>query len=113
MIGIDVLELDRMQKFVDDKKLLSSTFFESEIKYFNKFQNPLERITGCFCAKEAVIKALGCPDGVSVNDIEILHQDNGKPYAKLHGKAYLSDDKKMEISISHSKTIAIAICQII
>ena len=113
MIGVDILETSRMQKFANDKNLLQSVFFENEIKYFEKFKNPLERIAGCFCAKEAVLKALNCPDGVSVKDIEILHEENGRPYAKLHGKAKLQEGKEMSISISHSLTVAIAVCQII
>ena len=112
MIGIDILETQRMEKFLNNKDLLKSVFYQSEIEYFENFSNPIERITGCFCAKEAVLKALECPSRVSVKDIEIKHKSNGKPYAVLHKNAEKYKEKNIDISISHSKTIAAAICEI-
>ncbi len=115
MIGIDILEIERVKNFVENEKLLKSIFFESEIKYFKKFNNPSERIAGFFCAKEAVKKAFCCKD-VKFLDIEILHKDSGQPFVVLHNNAEKSfkknNYKNIEISISHSKTIATAICKI-
>ena len=116
MIGIDILELERVKNFVNNDKLLKSIFFESEIEYFLKYKNPCERIAGCFCAKEAVKKAFCCEDNISFLDIEVLHKNSGQPFIVLHNNAEKcfkkNNYKNIEISISHTKTIATAICKI-
>ncbi len=116
MIGIDILEIERVKSFVENEKLLKSVFFESEIKYFKKFVNPCERIAGFFCAKEAVKKAFCCEDNINFLDIEILHKNSGQPFVVLHNNAEKlfkkNNYKNIEISISHSKTMATAICKI-
>lgn len=115
MIGIDVLEIERMSKNAKDENFLKRVFTENERKYFSAFDNKLERITGYFCAKEAVMKALKDCKEISFLDIEINHKDCGAPFVELKNKAKQVFDlnyKKIDISISHSKTIATAICQI-
>jgi holo-[acyl-carrier protein] synthase len=66
-----------------------------------------------FAAKEAVMKALGTGiKGVGWREIEILNNDDGKPFVILHGQAErkaqelgLSD---LSVSLSHSRDLAIA-----
>ncbi len=116
MIGIDILEVQRVKSFLDNTKFLKNIFFQSEIDYFLKFNDPCERIAGFFCAKEAVKKALCCENNISFLDIEILHKDSGQPYVILHNNAEFifkkNNYKNIEISISHTKTLATAICKI-
>lgn len=112
MIGIDVLEIERVKDFENNENLLQKVFTQSEIEYIKKFKDPKERIAGFFCAKEAVLKALGCPKTLSMIDIEVLHNKNGSPYINFTDKLKSLNIKKIEISISHSKTIASAICQV-
>jgi phosphopantetheine--protein transferase-like protein len=95
---------------------LSSLFTEKEIKYFNKFKDKQTHVAGAFCAKEAICKALktGFNGKVLPREIEILHKDNGAPYAVLKGGAKQVFDelglKNIDISISHDKEKATAIC---
>ena len=98
MIGIDILEIERIKN-------------KNEIKYFNNFENKYEHICGFFCAKEAVKKALDCPKNLTFLDIEILHTKSGKPYVKLNEKIDIKN--QIKISISHSKTVATAVCLVI
>lgn len=108
-VGIDVLETSRVKT---DEKFLKSFLNESEIEYVNKFANPTERIAGLFCAKEAVFKAL-CEKQFFPHNITISHDETGRPKVKLSEK-YLENFnekfKSIDLSISHSKTIATAIC---
>ena len=108
-IGIDTIEIDRID---EDKNFLKRFLTENEIEYINRFVNKKERIASFFCAKEAIFKALDM-DNLVHHEIEICHQKNGRPFAILKGKTKEWFDKKykeIDISISHSKTIATAIC---
>ena len=107
LVGIDVLEIERIK----DIKNLEKIFLPSEIEYINKFSAKEERICGFFCAKEAVFKSLNLKK-INFLDIEISHDQNSRPFVIFHGetKAYFDRDfSNIDISISHSKTVATAI----
>lgn len=114
-VGIDVVEVERFEKFLKNENLLKRIFTEEEIKYFYSFKTPLEHMAGTFSAKEAVCKAFqtGFNDIFTPLNIEILHE-NKIPYVKLKNKAKNFFDKseftKININISHTKKIASAIC---
>ena len=62
-----------------------------------------------FAAKEAVVKAFGTGfrEGISFADIEILHNEFGKPFVKLNGEAAetlarLAGKNKINIFVSIS-----------
>ena len=106
-VGIDVLEIKRVKSILKLEKI----FTEKEIQYFNKFKNKEEHIAGTFCAKEAVFKCLNLKLLVH-KEIEILHDENNKPYVKFYGKTkeyFLKNFKEIEISISHTKKTATAV----
>lgn len=111
-VGIDVLEIERVST---DDKFLKKILTCEEIKYVKKFKNQKERIAGFFCAKEAVFKALD-EKVFRPLEIEINHNKNKSPYVKLFGKykeKFEKNNHEIQISISHSKTVATAICLII
>ena len=110
MIGIDIEQVKRIQSLIENEVQAKRLFSQEELDYANARTFPAMHLTGFFCAKESVIKALG---GGIVTEVVVLHSDNGKPYAKLLGKTKaLLGDKKIEISISHTTEYATAICQI-
>lgn len=116
-VGIDILEVKRLSKISADKNKLSKIFTQNEQEYFQKFSHKLPHIAGCFCAKEAVAKALKCGFGATLSplDVEILHEKSGSPYvntASLRLRPLLKGSK-IELSISHTKNYATAICLII
>ena len=71
---------------------------------FTSEKRKIEFLAGRFSAKEAVVKALDVPK--LVKDIEILNDENGKPYCTLEGY-------KIHISISHETeySCAYALCE--
>ncbi len=113
-IGIDIIEISRIDKAVNrHKRFLEKIFTEKEIEYFNQKNMKPETIAGYFAAKEAVGKALGC--GVykgKWRDIEVVKDDMGMPYINLYGQIKEYSKSKqcndIMISISHCKTYAVA-----
>ncbi len=107
-IGIDIIEIDRIKQSVDKfgDAFLNKIYTQNELDYclakYNKFQHLAAR----FAAKEAIYKALsGTWEKVaSWKNIEITNEQNGLPVVKFSGKLkdYLSNDKDIKISISHS-----------
>lgn len=118
MIGIDIAKVDRF-----DEPLLNKIALPNEIKYINKTSSQKlvkQKIASLFSIKEAVMKALGLgkESGVSFKDIELLHDESGKPYVNLYGKALeqkekLYKNKSIEISISHESDVVVAVAIII
>ena len=111
MIGIDIVEVERIKKIIDNPEKMKRLFFKEEIDYANTFSCKEEHFAGFFCVKESVVKALG---GGAIREIMVLHHDNGKPYVNLFGKTKeLLGQRKIEISISHTEKYATAICMVV
>jgi holo-[acyl-carrier protein] synthase len=111
-IGVDIIEIARIEKAVGrwGEEFLHRVYTNPELELYQK---KLLSLAARFAAKEAVIKALGKPNGVgSLREIEILSDPRGKPLVNLYGKAQnqargLGLDK-FAISLSHSREYAIA-----
>jgi holo-[acyl-carrier protein] synthase len=110
MIGIDLIKIDRMKRFMERfgdrglQKFLSS----SEIALIKNARSA----AGFWAAKEACAKALGCGIGheCSFHDIVISKTPKGAPQIALNPK--VSDYFKIidsSISITHDGDYAIAV----
>ena len=117
LVGIDVLDVVRMEKFVQNEHFLEKYFTEYEIEYVNKNNRMTQSLAGLFSAKEAFLKALGIGigGGINLNEIEINHEESGKPYVKIvspKAQILLStmQVKNIDISISHTDEYCTAIC---
>ena len=104
-IGIDIEEVDRIEKAHKKwgNRFLNRLFSKAEIDYCFRKSNPYQSLTGRFCAKEAVFKAID--ETVNFRDIETLNNKNGKPYVCINGKKR----ENIKISISHTKRYATAV----
>ena len=115
MIGIDIQDVDRLKDYVGTDKM-KRLFSPREIEYIEKKGAALETIAGMFCAKEAFFKAVG--SGISfsqLTEVEITHQKTGAPYYRLSPALIKQHDlssANIHLSISHTKTTAVAVCQI-
>jgi holo-[acyl-carrier-protein] synthase len=113
--GTDIMEIHRVKKALGrSPRILDRLFTEYEITYFKSRNMNVQHIAGGFCAKEAVVKALGTGvRGFSWKDVEILRGKSGKPMVKLYNKAKeIAADNNIStifISISHSENYAVAI----
>ena len=114
-VGIDVIEVERVKSAIEKygERFLRRIFTEREINYCSRRKKPYQSFAGRFSAKEAVMKAIGTglSSGIRWKDIEILNDERGRPYVILHGKAReMVNNRKVDISISHSDTCAAAVC---
>ncbi|MFQ5952496.1 MAG: holo-ACP synthase [Candidatus Omnitrophota bacterium] len=114
--GIDAVEIGRFEHAVKEKeeKFLQRIFTSEELKYIGTRKARFVHMAGRFAAKEAVKKALpdGARIGLSWADIEILNNEDGKPYVRLHGEAeQLAKENgpfEVLVSISHTRNTAIS-----
>ena len=116
MIGIDCIDIERVDK---SDEFLQKIARDDEIEYIKKSfceSLRLQRTGALFCVKEAVMKALKMKknSGVVFKDIELCHEDSGKPYVKLHNKALEKfnmcfANRTIEISLSHTPIVAMAV----
>jgi holo-[acyl-carrier protein] synthase len=106
-VGTDVIEIKRFRNKPlndDNASFYHSIFTESELMYCMKYSDPYPHIAGIFAAKESIIKCLSKP--LKMIDIEITHNQYGKPIAVLRCRKKKAIRAK--ISISHTSSLAIA-----
>ena len=107
-IGIDLCEIARMQRLLDESHSLRRMFTEAEQAYIaSKAASAAQTMAGMFAAKEAVLKALGTGLTIPMTDIVITHTELGQPVASLTGKAAEPGGTVM-ISITHDAGMAAA-----
>lgn len=109
-IGCDIIEIERIAK--TDKRFLEKHFTKQEQELFER-KKQAQTIAVNFAAKEAFSKALGTGvRGFSLIDVEVLRDDNGKPYINLYGNAKEICKKagvgEVFVTLSHSKELAMA-----
>lgn len=108
-IGIDIIEIDRIKNSVDKfgDSFLNKIYTQNELDYCLAKHNKYQHLAARFAAKEAIYKALasGWEKEASWKSIEITNEPNGLPVVTFFGKLkkYLSDDKDIKISLSHSE----------
>jgi holo-[acyl-carrier protein] synthase len=111
-IGTDIIEISRLRDALArwGEHFSQRVYTEAELRLC---RGRAESLAARFAGKEAVMKALG-GEGVGLNwkEIEILAESGGKPILELHGatrgKAEALGLKNLEISLSHSRDLAIA-----
>ncbi|MCL1843716.1 MAG: holo-ACP synthase [Defluviitaleaceae bacterium] len=111
-VGVDIVKVNRFEKV--SERFMARVFTMREREYLANKNLP--SVAGIFAAKEAVAKALGTGfSGFSPNEVEILHDNAGKPYVELHcnAKKTAGNNTAVHISISHTATdaIAYAVCE--
>ena len=85
-IGLDLLEIERLERALDRRPRLGSRLFtDAERAYAESMARPASHLAARFCAKEAVAKALGL-SGWSFQEVEVI--DTGTaPAIRLAGRA--------------------------
>lgn len=109
-VGTDIEEIARIGDLLKKGDVfLKRCFTENEISYIENKGKAEESAAGMFCAKEAFSKALGTGfSNFGFRDIEILHDDKGKPYIHPVGRLAYMSSSDFELSISHSGNYATA-----
>lgn len=114
-LGIDIVEVSRLEKWLNDKKLLERFFNKEELEYvFSKGDGAARSLAVRFAAKEAFGKALGTGlAGIELKDIAVANDKTGRPFFKLSGTALQALKEKggasIHLSLTHEKTTAAAV----
>jgi holo-[acyl-carrier protein] synthase len=110
--GIDVIEIARIQRALDDfgERFLRRVYTERErLRYGSR----VAELAARFAAKEATSKALGTGiRGIRWREMEVLSNARGKPVLILHGsaanRARSLELISFDVSLTHSRTEAMA-----
>jgi holo-[acyl-carrier protein] synthase len=115
-VGIDLVEVDRMMASMKKESgFREMVFSANEIAYCQPKTNRFEHYAARYAAKEAFFKALGSGwmNGTAFNEVEILNEQNGKPYIHLLGLTATTIGeiglKNIQVSLTHIKTMASAV----
>jgi holo-[acyl-carrier protein] synthase len=113
--GIDIIEIARIKAVMErDLGFRDKIFTPGEIAYCETKKNKYQNYAARFSAKEAFLKAIGTGwrFGVRFADIEVYHDELGKPHIRVTGVAKDLTDRlavsKIHVSLSHLKELATA-----
>jgi holo-[acyl-carrier protein] synthase len=112
MIGIDIVNIERFEKFLKRKNALKKYLSEDEMKLI---KSP-STAAGFFAAKEAISKALktGIGTSCSFHDIRIYKTEKNAPYFTLTKNIIKRFNiTETSLSITHDGGFAIAVAIII
>lgn len=103
--GIDIAEISRFSKMKRFDAFLKYAYTKREREYITQSKNPYRSAAALFAAKEAFSKYLGSGfRGFGLKDVEVLHDEVGKPYI-----VFMNRTPRADVSISHSSDYAVAV----
>ena len=121
--GTDIIEVNRIQKAMQDENFKTRDFTDAEIEYCEKFgDKKYEHYAARFAGKEAIFKAVS-PELTSKYDIawkniEIQRTEDGRPVVSIIGDAegklanliekMKEESLVIDVSLSHLESYAIA-----
>jgi holo-[acyl-carrier protein] synthase len=111
VIGIDVLEIERLEEAIARRpNLLSRLFTPAEREYAEAHARPAMHLAARFCAKEAVAKALAL-EAWAFQDVEVVATETA-PEVRLSGAAAARAAElgvQPRISLTHTRETAAAV----
>lgn len=110
--GVDIEQIGRFERLLQKPSFMRGVYTEAERAYIASKTHPAQTAAGLYCAKEAAAKALGRGlFGLRPAELEIVRDDQGAPFLRLHGKALqYYEGLDFALSISHSGEMAVAFC---
>ena len=89
-LGIDLVEIDRISKSLENERFIERIYTPLEVEYCEtRRTGRIESYAARFAAKEAMAKALGCGIGAKLEfkQIETYNNENGQPFIRLLGQS--------------------------
>lgn len=118
--GTDIIEVNRIQESIENlgEKFLNKIYTPLEIEYCNgKKQMKYQHFAARFAAKEAIFKAISelleNKYEITWTDVQIINNEQGKPQVEFLNKKFAIKIEQIDISLSHLKEYAIAMCIIV
>ena len=113
--GTDIIEVSRIKESIEKlgDKFLNKIYTKKEIEYcLSKNNMKYQHFAARFASKEAIFKAISSllknKYEITWTDVEVLNDENGRPYVHFLNNNY--NIEQIDISISHLKEYAIATC---
>ena len=113
-VGVDLVPIERMQKALarHQGRLEARLFTDEERAYCRSRADAAQHFAARFAAKEALLKALNVPAGLSWHELEVAHDADGAPRLRLSGRAERTAAEQrissLHLSLSHAGGQAIA-----
>lgn len=106
-IGVDLVDINRFEKAIDQTPRLRERLFTEGEKDLST-----QSLAARFAAKEALIKAVGKAKGLSFQGVSVVKDEEGKPYFELTGDTETTirarGIQNLHLSLSHDGDMAIA-----
>jgi holo-[acyl-carrier protein] synthase len=106
-MGVDVVDLERFALSLERTPHLGERLFTARER-----TGAPASLAAVFAAKEAVAKSLGAPSGLDWHDVEVRHEDSGRPYLLVTGSvaaaATAQGVLRWHVSLSHDGGSAVA-----
>lgn len=114
--GIDLVDCPRIKAMIErhGDRFVQRVFTVAEQSYAKANKNEVEKLSGRFAAKEAILKLMGTGwrGKIAWTDIEIINNSIGQPEVTLDGEVKKIADKlgvkHISVSITHTANFAIA-----
>ncbi len=113
-IGIDIVHVNRLRRWLERPALLERYFHPEELFVIQeKGASAVLSLAARFAAKEAFGKALGTGlRGISLKNIRVINDRNGKPDMKLEGNALAACERmnigRIHVTLTHESDNAVA-----
>lgn len=114
-VGVDLVEIDRMEQLIaENPELLSEAFSDEERSFCENSHRTIASYAGRMAAHEAVLKALGCSDSdeAKPSDVSVSVGERGRPVVNLSGRAAEVAHERgiieVALSLSLTKELAVA-----
>ena len=106
-IGVDLVDVARLDRALRRTPALAARLFTE-----GERAAPPASLAACFAAKEAVAKALGGPPGLRWADVEIVHDQAGRPGLTVRGTVADAARRlgvhRWHVSLTHDGGVSVA-----
>jgi len=114
-VGIDLLEIDRLERALARRPRLEARLFtDRERAFAARRHRPATHLAARFCAKEAVVKALAL-EVWNPHDVEVVNAASGAPAVRLSGSAAARAAElgvSVAVSLTHTRGMAGAVAMV-
>jgi holo-[acyl-carrier protein] synthase len=117
-LGIDVVEIGRIARMLEGpdgraERFLERCFTPGERAFCDAKRDRANRYAARFAAKEAAVKALGAPPGISWQHLEVTRAEGRPPALALSGRAAAAARRlgvtRTHLSLTHDGAVAAAV----
>jgi holo-[acyl-carrier protein] synthase len=113
-VGVDLTPVSRIERAMaaHPERLEARLFTDGERAYCRARAHAGQHFAARFAAKEALLKALGVPEGLRWHELEVVANGDGAPAFRLSGNAAAAAARagvrRLHLSLTHADDSAVA-----